>query len=283
MKKLLSALLIVTLALTSVFALTACSNSKPDKNGSDAENTSSVTIAIPNEELGYIKLKADAGITATPRDIEDNPKNIEFAEIEAAQLPSALKDYDYAVINSNYAIDAGLNPVKDSLGIEGSASAYVNIIAVKEGNKNEPKIKALVAATESQKVIDYINQNYDGAVVPVVENPTDGFDSSIDYDALKGETITIAASPTPHAEILAIVKDILAKKDITLEITEFTDYVQPNLVVDKGELDANYFQHVPYLDDFNAENGTALVSVAGIHVEPIGLYGGKQSSLDALK
>ena len=298
MKKLLSALLIVTLALTSVFALTACSNSANSAGDNATEalaNASSVTIAIPNDttnearallllqELGYIKLKADAGITATPRDIEDNPKNIEFAEIEAAQLPSALKDYDYAVINSNYAIDAGLNPVKDSLGIEGSASAYVNIIAVKEGNKNEPKIKALVAATESQKVIDYINQNYDGAVVPVVENPTDGFDSSIDYDALKGETITIAASPTPHAEILAIVKDILAKKDITLEITEFTDYVQPNLVVDKGELDANYFQHVPYLDDFNSENGTALVSVAGIHVEPIGLYGGKQSSLDALK
>ncbi|MEE3475123.1 MAG: MetQ/NlpA family ABC transporter substrate-binding protein, partial [Ruminococcus sp.] len=74
-----------------------------------------------------------------------------------------------------------------------------------------------------------------------------------------------------------------AEKDITLKITEFTDYVQPNLVVDNGELDANYFQHVPYLDDFNSENGTALVSVAGIHVEPIGLYGGKQSSLDALK
>ena len=214
---------------------------------------------------------------------KDNPKNIEFAEIEAAQLPSALKDYDYAVINSNYAIDAGLNPVKDSLGIEGSASAYVNIIAVKAGNENEPKIKALVAATESKKVVDYINENYDGAVVPVVENPTDGYDSSINYDVLKGESITIAASPTPHAEILAIVKDILAEKDITLKITEFTDYVQPNLVVDNGELDANYFQHVPYLDDFNAENGTSLVSVAGIHVEPIGLYGGKQSSLDALK
>ena len=276
MKKLLSALLIVTLALTSVFALTACSNSANSAGDNATEapaNASSVTIAIPNDttnearallllqELGYIKLKADAGITATPRDIEDNPKNIEFAEIEAAQLPSALKDYDYAVINSNYAIDAGLNPVKDSLGIEGSASAYVNIIAVKAGNENEPKIKALVAATESKKVVDYINENYDGAVVPVVENPTD----------------------TPHAEILAIVKDILAEKDITLKITEFTDYVQPNLVVDNGELDANYFQHVPYLDDFNAENGTSLVSVAGIHVEPIGLYGGKQSSLDALK
>ncbi|MEE3475191.1 MAG: MetQ/NlpA family ABC transporter substrate-binding protein, partial [Ruminococcus sp.] len=257
MKKLLSALLIATLALTSVVALTACSNSANSAGDNATEapaNASSVTIAIPNDttnearallllqELGYIKLKADAGITATPRDIEDNPKNIEFAEIEAAQLPSALKDYDYAVINSNYAIDAGLNPVKDSLGIEGSASAYVNIIAVKAGNENEPKIKALVAATESKKVVDYINKNYDGAVVPVVENPTDGYDSSINYDVLKGESITIAASPTPHAEILAIVKDILAEKDITLKITEFTDYVQPNLVVDNGELDANYFQ-----------------------------------------
>ena len=294
MKKLISALLILTLALTSVFALSACSKEDAKDNG-EKDSATPVTIAIPNDttnearallllqELGYIKLKADTGITATVRDVEENPKNIEFAEIEAAQLPSALQDYDYAVINSNYAIDAGLNPVKESLGIEGSASAYVNIIAVKAGNENEPKIKALVAATESKKVVDYINENYDGAVVPVVENPTDGYDSSIDYDALKGETITIAASPTPHAEILAIVKDILAEKDITLKITEFTDYVQPNLVVDNGELDSNYFQHVPYLDDFNAENGTALVSVAGIHVEPIGLYGGKQKNLDALK
>ena len=293
MKKLISAGLVIALALTSVFALSACSKEE-SKDGGD-KGASSVTIAIPNDttnearallllqELGFIKLKSDAGITATVRDIEDNPKNIEFAEIEAAQLPSALQDYDYAVINSNYAIDAGINPVKDSLGIEGSSSAYVNIIAVKNGNENEPKIKALVAATESKKVVDFINEKYEGAVVPAVDNPTDGFDPSIDYDALKGTTITVAASPTPHAEILAIVKDILAEKDIKLEVTEFTDYVQPNLVVDNGELDANYFQHVPYLDDFNAENNTDIVSAAGIHVEPIGLYGGKQSSLDALK
>ena len=85
-----------------------------------------------------------------------------------------------------------------------------------------------------------------------------------------------------HAEILAVAKDILAAKDITLEIKEFTDYVQPNNVVESGEIDANYFQHVPYLDDFNAENGTHIVSVAAIHVEPLGIYGGKQSSLDAI-
>ena len=93
----------------------------------------------------------------------------------------------------------------------------------------------------------------------------------------------MAASPTPHAEILAIAKEILAEKGITLDIKEFTDYVQPNNVVDSGEVDANYFQHVPYLDDFNAENGTDIVSVGAIHVEPMGIYGGKQTSLDAIK
>ena len=84
------------------------------------------------------------------------------------------------------------------------------------------------------------------------------------------------------AEILSVVKDILAEKNITLEILEFSDYVQPNNVVESGEVDANYFQHLPYLEDFNAENGTHIVSVASIHVEPMGLYGGKQTSLDAI-
>ena len=190
---------------------------------------------------------------------------------------------DYAVINSNYAIEAGLNPVKDSLGIEGSASAYGNILVVKEGREKEPKLLALKAALESQKVVDFINKKYDGSVVSVVANPTDGYDSSIDYNAIKGEKITIAASPTPHAEILAVVKDILKEKDITLDIKEYTDYVQPNNVVNSGELDANYFQHLPYLEDFNAENGTKLVPIATIHVEPLGLYGGKQTTVDALK
>ncbi len=93
-------------------------------------------------------------------------------------------------------------------------------------------------------------------------------------------TITIAASPTPHAEILEAAKPILAEQGWTLEITEFDDYVQPNLVVDSGELDANYFQHIPYLDEFNAERGTALVNAGGIHYEPFGIYPGTKKSLD---
>ena len=100
---------------------------------------------------------------------------------------------------------------------------------------------------------------------------------------LAGTTLKVAASPTPHAEILEVVKEILAAKGITLDIQVYNDYVVPNTVVDDGTVDANYFQHLPYLEDFNAENNTHIVSVSAIHVEPMGLYGGRQTSLDALK
>ena len=284
MKKVITTILSLVLIFTFAIGLTGC-------GGSDE----AIQIAVPNDttnearallllqDNGIITLKDGAGITATIQDIADNPKNIEFKEVEAAQLPNVLQDVDYAVIYSNYAISAELNPVEDSLAIEGSSSAYGNILAVKEGNENEPKIKALVAALQSKKVADFIDATYGGAVVSTVDNPGDGFDPDVDYAALKGTEITVAASPTPHAEILAVAKEILAEKDITLTVKEYTDYVQPNNVVESGEIDANYFQHVPYLDDFNAQNGTHIVSVATIHVEPLGLYGGKQTTLDALK
>ena len=286
MKKTITKIIALTLAIACLLSLAAC--------GSKSDAKASLEIAVPNdttnearallllEANGLIKLDPNAGITATIKDITENPYNLSFKEVEAAQIPSILQDVDYAVINSNYAISAGINPVEDSLVIEGSASAYVNILCVKEGNENSPEAKALAAALSSQQVADYIADTYDGAVVSAVTNPGDGYDSSVDYAALAGTTITVAASPTPHAEILAVAKDILAAKDITLDIKEFTDYVQPNSVVESGEIFANYFQHVPYLDDFNAQNGTHIVSVAGIHVEPMGLYGGKQTSLDAI-
>lgn len=285
MKKVITTILSLVLIFTFAIGLTGCGG------GSDE----TIQIAIPNDttnearallllqDNGIITLKDGAGITATIQDIAENPKNIEFKEVEAAQLPNVLQDVDYAVINSNYAIPADLNPVEDSLLIEGSSSAYGNILAVKEGNENEPKIKALVAALQSQKVADFIAETYGGAVISTVENPGDGFDPDVDYAALAGTEVTVAATPSPHAEVLAVAKEILAEKDITLTVKEFTDYVQPNNVVESGEIDANYFQHVPYLDDFNAQNGTHVVSVAVIHVEPLGLYGGKQTTLDALK
>ena len=285
MKKVLSTILALTLVFALAAAFTGCGSSSDEQ----------IEIAIPNDttnearallllqDQGIITLADGAGITATVKDIQDNPHNIKFQEVEAAQLPTVLQDVDYAVINSNYALDAGLNPIKNALAVEGSSSAYSNILAVKEGNENTDKIKALKAALESQQIADDITDKYDGAVISTVDNPGNGYDDSVDYDALKGTTITVAASPTPHAEILAVAKDILEAKGITLDVKEFTDYVQPNNVVDSGDIDANYFQHLPYLEDFNAQNGTHVVSVAAIHVEPMGLYGGKQTTLDALK
>ena len=275
----------LALALVLVLSLAACGK----------KSDSGVKILVPNDttnearallllqDKGYIKLKDGVGITATVLDIAENPKNIQFSEVEAAQLPNLLPDVDYAVINSNYAISAGLNPTKDALALEGSSSAYANILAVKEGNEENPLVKALIAALSSRQVADYIAEKYDGSVISVVENPGDGYDPDLDYSAITGQTITVAASPAPHAEILAVAKEILAAKDVTLDIQEYSDYVIPNNVVEDGTVLANYFQHTPYLDDFNAQNGTHLVSVLSVHVEPLGLYGGKQSSLDALK
>ena len=93
------------------------------------------------------------------------------------------------------------------------------------------------------------------------------------------KTITVAASPTPHAEILAVAAEVLEKEGWKLEIVEYNDYVVPNNVVEDGEIDANYFQHQPYLDTFNEENGTHLVSVAMVHYEPFGIYAGTKDSV----
>ena len=107
-------------------------------------------------------------------------------------------------------------------------------------------------------------------------------EAAAETNDLAGTTIKVAASPVPHAEILGVAKDILAEQGITLEIIEYTDYVQPNMVTESGEVDANYFQHTPYLDSFNEENGTHLVSVGAIHYEPFGLFAGKTATLDEL-
>ena len=107
-------------------------------------------------------------------------------------------------------------------------------------------------------------------------------EAAAETNELAGTTLKVAASPVPHAEILGVAKDILAEQGITLEIIEYTDYVQPNMVTESGEVDANYFQHTPYLDSFNEENGTHLVSVGAIHYEPFGLFAGKTATLDEL-
>lgn len=140
------------------------------------------TIAVPNDttnearallllqDNGILKLKDGAGLTATVLDIEENPYNVEILELEAAQVPRVKDEVAYVVLNGNYALDAGFSVPKDSLAYEKSdsdaAKTYVNVIAVKEGNENSEKILALVGALKSDAIRQYINDTYDGAVVP---------------------------------------------------------------------------------------------------------------------
>jgi D-methionine transport system substrate-binding protein len=138
---------------------------------------------------------------------------------------------------------------------------------------------------------DTAQSSADAQVTEVVETPVESSEVSAETETAQEETtetepveskgtITVAASATPHAEILEYAAPILAEQGWDLQVTVFDDYVQPNLVVDSGEFDANYFQHIPYLDNFNEERGTDLVNAGGIHYEPFGIYPGTKSSLD---
>lgn len=118
------------------------------------------------------------------------------------------------------------------------------------------------------------------AATTVAGETTAAAETSAQPEALK--KIVIGASPAPHAEILKVAKEVLAKKGYELDIKEYVDYIQPNLALDSGDLDANYFQHFPYLEQFNKENKTDLVSAAAIHYEPFGIYAGKTASLEEL-
>lgn len=147
-----------------------------------AEVADGDSVAVPNDttnearallllqDNGLITLKEGAGLEATVNDIEENPYNLEIVELEAAQVPRVVGEVAYVVLNGNYALEAGYSVAKDSLAYESSdseaAKTYVNVIAVKEGNENADKIKALVDVLKSDTIKNYINDTYDGAVIP---------------------------------------------------------------------------------------------------------------------
>ena len=155
----------------------------PGKSSSLDEIADGAVIAVPNDTTnearalqllaaqGIITIRDGAGLTATVNDITENPHNVQIEELEAAQLPRTLADVDYAVINGNYALEAGFTAGEDALATEDAASeaaqTYANVLVVEEGRENDPAIQALLAALESQEVKDFIEQTYNGAVVPL--------------------------------------------------------------------------------------------------------------------
>lgn len=281
-KKALKSLVAGALATAALVALAGCgSASDAVKVAVPSDPTNEGRALLLLEDQGLIKLNEGVGLTATVNDIAENPNNLEIVEMEAAAIPSAVQDVDFAVINGNYAIGAGIDTStalanEDAAGE--AAQLYANIVACREGDESSAKIQALVAALSTEKVANYINETYNGSVVPAFEAVT-----AIPAASGSDTTIKVGASPAPHAEILNLIKEDLAAAGWTLEVKEFSDYIQPNVAVSEGELDANYFQHISYLNDYNAENGTTLVSAGLIHFEPLGLYPGKAASLEGLK
>lgn len=218
-----------------------------------------------------------------------NPHGYEIVAIEAGQLPLTLPDVDAAVINGNYALEAKLNETNPAIEIEAfnweTSVKRTNYLAVKGGNEESDKTKALVAAITSEEVEKYINDTYQGAVIASFID-ADGKDiaSSEIPEAKDDNVIKVGATLVPHAEILKnVVADILALKGWKLEVIEFNDYVLPNTTLNEGEIDANYFQTLGYLKNQNEEGDLDLVAAVGVHIEPMGLYSKKINSLSELK
>ena len=221
--------------------------------------------------------------------LEKNYPNIKLQKYDAyAEAKTAFENGNgVAWANDNTEVIAfAIENPGYTVGIPSLGSADTIAPAVTKGNESllnwlNDEIAALgnenfFHADYEETLLDTYGKDYEDTLV--VEG---GVAAASETTESKG-TITVAASPTPHAGILAQAAKLLADQGWTLEVTEFEDYVQPNLVVDGGDIDANYFQHVPYLDDFNEENGTSLVSVAGIHYEPFGIYPGTKADLAEL-
>ena len=288
MKKFLALVLALVLALS----LAACSGGAGYQIGIPADATNGGRALLLLQDLGILTLKEGVGLEATEQDIVENPHNVTIKAMEAANLPASLPDLDFAVINGNYASGAGIGDkvltTEDAESV--AAQTYGNVVAVKEGRENDPAVQALVAVLMSGDVQAWIEESYNGVVMPMGAQELDI------PEIAEPVTLKVGASPSPHcllytsdaaderssphAEILEHVKPLLAEHNVELDIVEFDDYVMPNTGVEDGSLDANYFQHQPYLNDFNAEQSTHIVSVATVHYEPMGIYPGKTASLD---
>ena len=234
-----------------------------------------------------------SGTTAETYLVENNPE-IKLQKYDTyANAKNAIENGNgIAWANDNTEVIAfALQNPGYTVGIPSLGSQDTIAPAVSKGNTSllnwlNDEIKALGTENFFHKdyeatLVDTYGLDYEESLV--VEGGVTGAasaDAAAPETAAAGGTIKVAASPTPHAEILAQAKPILKEQGWDLEVVEFEDYVQPNLVVEAGDFDANYFQHVPYLDSFNEENGTHLVNAGGIHYEPFGIYPGTKKSLD---
>lgn len=253
-----------------------------------------VKVAVPNsptdrarallllDEKGLIELEEGVGVSATKDDIVDNPHNIDIVETESTALMASLQTVDFAVINANIVLEEGYSAesalVLETVGSQNS-ERYENVVATRQDDADSQKIKALVAVLQSATAREYLSTHYAGLVVPAKMQGNTEIEDAEEGD----EVIRVGASASPHAEVLEAVRPLLENHGYKLEVVVYEDYKQPNTDLSDGRLDANYMQHLSNLLDYNAKNGTNLVSAGGIHCELMGVYAGKKASLDDLR
>lgn len=273
------------------------------------ERAQSVDFALPYMKVALGVVSPDSALITTPEELNgktlivakgttaetyftENYPDVELLKFDQyTEAYNALLDGrgDAFSTDNTEVLAWALQNEGFTVGIESLGDLDTIAPAVSKGNDTLKDWinEEIVALADEQ----FFHEDYKATLEPVYGPKVDidslvvegGVVEAADAPVEEKGTITVAASPTPHAEILAEAKKILAKEGWDLEVTEFEDYVQPNLVVESGEFDANYFQHIPYLEDFNANQGTHLVNAGGIHYEPFGIYPGTKASLDELE
>ena len=254
---------------------------------SEAVLADGITIAIPKEAdaqgrallllqgYGLLKLDESAGYVATIADITENPLGIRFKEVDSIALPEELKNADYGIVSWVYARPAGL---ADPLLVENAASPFVQVVTVRESEKETDMARALAAAVCSSEIEEYL-QSGDYAV-SVIEKPTDGYDPAVDYGSLKGKTMKVVCFSGINKDVMDIAGKILAQKGITLDIVISEDLMAPNDMVNSGKALANFFATEVWQTGFGMEKGT--LAKVFLFQPGIGLYAGKQTTLDPL-
>lgn len=276
------------------------------------ERAQSVDFALPYMKVALGVVSPDSALITKPEDLNGKKLIVakgttaetyfteNYPEVELLKFDQYTEAYNALLDGRGDALSTDNTEVLAwalqnegfSVGITSLGDLDTIAPAVSKGNDTlkdwiNEEIKALA---EEQ----FFHEDYKATLEPVYGTEVDIDSLVVEGGVVDGQsteeepaeekgTITVAASATPHAEILEQAKPILAKEGWNLEVTVFDDYVQPNLVVENGEFDANYFQHIPYLNDFNKEQGTHLVNAGGIHYEPFGIYPGTKDSHDKLE
>ena len=293
MKKLTAIILILTLTLS----LCACGSKKEAVRIGIPDDGTNLSRALKLlETAGLITVKPEAGYTPQMADITGYLYNIEIIPTQANTLPATLDDYAASTINGTYAIPAGLIPSRDALIIEKQSESgdnpYVNIIAARSADKDNPIYKTIVAAYQTQTVAQFLLENYKEAFFPAFDyDSKSSADANFVQDILNyksdkaGKTVVKVGVCGANNDQWLAVQKVLDEQgaNIYIELVEFDAYNLPNEALNSGDIDLNAFQHKAYLNSEIASQGYKIEAIGDTLIAPLSLYSKQVKSLDALK